>query len=121
MWKQDKAKYAREHAWPQMKAPHQYLSTRCVLDRWRLGSATRKPGRARSFLTRLYNESPVKDKVVVNDRWGEGVRFKHAGIYTPEYQPDLDFEDHYWEERAWDTAMATTGKKMPGTIIPPGR
>ena len=26
------------------------------------------------------------------------IRFKHAGIYTPEYQPDLDFEDHYWEE-----------------------
>jgi len=46
----------------------------------------------------LYNDSPVKDKVVVNDRWGDGVRFKHAGIYTPEYQPDLDFEDHYWEE-----------------------
>jgi hypothetical protein len=46
----------------------------------------------------LYNESSVKNKIVVNDRWGSGVRFKHAGIYTPEYQPDLDFEDHYWEE-----------------------
>ncbi len=50
------------------------------------------------ILTWLYNESPVKNTIIVNDRWGSGLRFKHAGIYTPEYQPDLDFEDHAWEE-----------------------
>jgi hypothetical protein len=54
--------------------------------------------KSKQFLTWLYNESPVKNKVIVNDRWGAGLRFKHAGIYTPEYQPDLDFEDHVWEE-----------------------
>src|SRR6185503_18961600 len=31
-------------------------------------------------------------------RWGSGVRFHHGGIFTPEYQPDLDFETHDWEE-----------------------
>jgi Alpha-L-fucosidase/PA14 domain/Fn3 associated/Alpha-L-fucosidase C-terminal domain len=36
--------------------------------------------------------------VVTYDRWGSGIRFKHGSVYTPEYQPDLDFEDHAWEE-----------------------
>ena len=54
--------------------------------------------KSQQFLTWLYNESVVKDKVVVNDRWGAGIRFKHGGIFTPEYQPDLDFENHAWEE-----------------------
>jgi hypothetical protein len=54
--------------------------------------------KSQEFLAWLFNESPVKDKVVVNDRWGSGVRFHHGGIYTPEYQPDLDFETHDWEE-----------------------
>jgi len=54
--------------------------------------------KSQEFLAWLFNESSVKDKVVVNDRWGSGVRFNHGGIYTPEYQPNLDFEDHDWEE-----------------------
>ena len=97
LWKQDKAKYAREHAWPQMKA---LINTYQPDVFWTDGDWEAPPEtwKSQEFLTWLYNESPVKDKVVVNDRWGEGVRFKHAGIYTPEYQPDLDFEDHYWEE-----------------------
>ena len=32
-----------------------------------------------NFLTWLYNESPVKKKVVVNDRWGFGTNCKHGG------------------------------------------
>jgi alpha-L-fucosidase len=54
--------------------------------------------RSREFLTWLFNESPVKDNVVVNDRWGKDIKFHHGGIFTPEYQPDLDFKDHYFEE-----------------------
>jgi alpha-L-fucosidase len=56
------------------------------------------------FLSWLYNESPVKDRVVVNDRWGKETRSKHGGIYTTEY--DLvhdqagigDAVSHPWEE-----------------------
>ena len=54
--------------------------------------------KSQEFLAWLYNESPVKNSVVTYDRWGSGVRFHHGGVYTPEYQPDLDFEDHPWEE-----------------------
>jgi alpha-L-fucosidase len=55
------------------------------------------------FLAWLYNESPVKDYVVVNDRWGKDTRSKHGGIYTTEY--DLvhrgkmtETMSHPWEE-----------------------
>lgn len=34
------------------------------------------------FLAWLYNDSPVKDYVVVNDRWGSGCACHHGGYYT---------------------------------------
>ncbi|KAL5012981.1 hypothetical protein ScPMuIL_011532 [Solemya velum] len=34
------------------------------------------------FLAWLYNDSPVRDRVVVNDRWGLDVRCNHSGILT---------------------------------------
>ncbi|MGV8095468.1 MAG: alpha-L-fucosidase [Mangrovibacterium sp.] len=37
------------------------------------------------FLQWLYNDSPVKDYVVVNDRWGKETRSLHGGFYTTEY------------------------------------
>ena len=97
LWKKDPKKYATEHAWPQMK---ELINNYQPDVFWTDGDweASPETWKSQEFLTWLYNESPVKNKIVVNDRWGEGVRFKHAGIYTPEYQPDLDFEDHYWEE-----------------------
>ncbi len=97
LWKSDPEKFAAEHTWPQMKDLVNNYQPDVF---WTDGDwdATAETWKSQEFLTWLYNESPVKDKIVVNDRWGSGIRFKHAGIYTPEYQPDLDFEDHYWEE-----------------------
>ena len=37
------------------------------------------------FLAWLYNESSVKDSVVVNDRWGIDCRGRHGGHYCTEY------------------------------------
>ncbi|XP_046363518.2 alpha-L-fucosidase-like isoform X2 [Haliotis rufescens] len=34
------------------------------------------------FLAWLYNDSPVKDTVVTNDRWGAGIKCKHGDFYT---------------------------------------
>lgn len=34
------------------------------------------------FLAWLYNESPVKDTVVTNDRWGTDTGCKHGGFFT---------------------------------------
>jgi alpha-L-fucosidase len=43
------------------------------------------------FLAWLYNESPVKDTVVVNDRWGVGCMCHHGGSYTcaDRYNPGI--------------------------------
>jgi len=97
LWKADKSKFAMEHTWPQMK---ELINNYQPDVFWTDGDweASDSVWKSKEFLTWLYNESPVKNKVIVNDRWGAGLRFKHGGIYTPEYQPDLDFEDHAWEE-----------------------
>ena len=97
LWKADHKKYAAEHVWPQMK---ELINNYQPDVFWTDGDWDAPPEtwKSQEFLKWLYNESPVKDKIVVNDRWGSGVRFNHGGIYTPEYQPDLDFENHDWEE-----------------------
>ncbi|HMK16650.1 MAG TPA: alpha-L-fucosidase [Chitinophagaceae bacterium] len=97
LWKSDPKKYATEHVWPQMKELINNYQPEVF---WTDGDwdAPAETWKSQEFLSWLYNESPVKDKVIVNDRWGAGVRFNHGGIYTPEYQPNLDFEDHDWEE-----------------------
>ncbi|MDI9603987.1 MAG: alpha-L-fucosidase [Bacteroidota bacterium] len=68
---------------------------------WDYDSKTLK---SEEFLAWLFNASPVKDKVVVNDRWGKETRSQHGDYYTTEY--DLvhsnkgigDKADHPWEE-----------------------
>jgi alpha-L-fucosidase len=97
LWRYDKNLYVEKHCWPQMMD---------VINRyqpdvfWTDGDwdASDTVWRSKEFLDWLFNESPVKDKVVVNDRWGRGISFHHGGIYTPEYQPDLDFQNHDFEE-----------------------
>jgi alpha-L-fucosidase len=60
--------------------------------------------RSQEFLSWLYNESPIKAYVAVNDRWGKETRSKHGGYYTTEYdlihQADANAVqmDHPWEE-----------------------
>ncbi|XP_033100644.1 alpha-L-fucosidase-like [Anneissia japonica] len=50
------------------------------------------------FLAWLYNESPVKDTVVTNDRWGSDTNCKHGGYYTCQdrYNPGK-LVNHKWE------------------------
>lgn len=97
LWKTDHKQYATEHVWPQMK---ELINTYQPDVFWTDGDwdESDETWRSKEFLTWMYNESPVKDKVVTYDRWGRGLRFKHGGVFTPEYQPDLDFENHAWEE-----------------------
>lgn len=51
------------------------------------------------FIAWLYNESPVKDTVVTNDRWGNnGVNCEHGDFYTcsDRYNPGV-LQPHKWE------------------------
>eukprot|EP01116_Phalansterium_solitarium_P022709 TRINITY_DN7601_c0_g1_i2.p2 TRINITY_DN7601_c0_g1~~TRINITY_DN7601_c0_g1_i2.p2 ORF type:complete len:417 (+),score=171.62 TRINITY_DN7601_c0_g1_i2:448-1698(+) len=52
--------------------------------------------RAQQFLAWLFNESPVKETIVVNDRWGQGCRGAHGGYYSPEYGSAV------YLERKWE-------------------
>jgi len=50
------------------------------------------------FLAWLYNTSPVKDQIIVNDRWGSDTRNKHGGFYTEENHDDpKELAKHKWE------------------------
>lgn len=103
LYPNDLDKYVDEHMIPQMKD----LVTRYEPDiiwpdgEWDHPSATWK---SEQFLAWLYNESPVRETIVVNDRWGKETRSKHGGFYTTEY--DLSHDDnlkdkrimHPWEE-----------------------
>lgn len=103
LYKQDVNRYVDEHMIPQMKD----LVTRYKPDvlwtdgEWEHPSETWK---STEFLAWLFNDSPVKNEVVINDRWGKETRSKHGGIYTTEY--DLIGEEdagskkieHPWEE-----------------------
>ncbi|MES2378408.1 MAG: alpha-L-fucosidase [Bacteroidota bacterium] len=96
-------RYVNEHMLPQMKD----LVTRYKPDilwtdgEWEAPSSTWK---STEFLSWLYNDSPVKDVIAVNDRWGKETRGHHGGYYTTEY--DLIDKDnakdkkitHPWEE-----------------------
>jgi alpha-L-fucosidase len=53
---------------------------------------------APELLAWLFNDSPVADKVVVNDRWGKETRHRHGGYYTTEYGAGLPGATHPWEE-----------------------
>ncbi|XP_037355617.1 tissue alpha-L-fucosidase [Talpa occidentalis] len=50
------------------------------------------------FLSWLYNDSPVKDEVVVNDRWGQNCSCHHGGYYNcqDKFKPQT-LPDHKWE------------------------
>lgn len=51
-----------------------------------------------SFLAWLYNDSPVRSTVVVNDRWGKGVRCKHGDFFNcdDQFNPGV-LQPHKWE------------------------
>ncbi|OWF56521.1 alpha-L-fucosidase-like [Mizuhopecten yessoensis] len=50
------------------------------------------------FLAWLYNDSPVKDYVVVNDRWGNDTICHHGGFWdcSDKYNPGV-LQPHKWE------------------------
>jgi alpha-L-fucosidase len=54
--------------------------------------------RSEELLAWLFNESPCRDEVIVNDRWGKETRHKHGGYYTTEYGAGMKDASHAWEE-----------------------
>jgi len=54
--------------------------------------------KSKEFLAWLYNDSPVRDTVVTNDRWGHETLCTHGGYYTcaDRYNPGV-LQPHKWE------------------------
>ena len=103
VYRNDLPSYVDEHMIPQMKD----LVTRYTPDiLWTDGEWDKpsKEWKSEEFLAWLYNDSPVKTNIVVNDRWGSETRSKHGGIYTTEYgligeKEGIDSSvPHPWEE-----------------------
>ncbi len=76
--------YIDQHMFPQMKELVEKYRPDIV---WTDGEWDYTSDKLRSteFLQWLYNESSVRESVVVNDRWGKETRSRHGGFYTTEY------------------------------------
>ncbi len=97
LWLADKARYVDEHMTPQFKdLVIRYKPSIIFSDgEWDLHS---KDWKSEALLAWLFNESPCKDEVVVNDRWGKDCRHKNGGYWTTEYAAGLQDDSHTWEE-----------------------
>ena len=97
LWRSDRQRYVEEHMMPQLKdVVLRYRPSIIFSDgEWEM---TSKEWRSEEFLAWLFNESPVREEVAVNDRWGKETRHKHGGYYTTEYAAGLPSADHPWEE-----------------------
>jgi alpha-L-fucosidase len=89
--------YVEQHLFPQFKDLVTRYSPSVIFSdgEWDLPSET---WRAPELLAWLFNDSPVAQRVVVNDRWGKETRHRHGGYYTTEYGAGLPGATHPWEE-----------------------
>jgi alpha-L-fucosidase len=78
-----------------------------------------KAWKSEEVLAWLFNESPVKDEVVVNDRWGKETRHKHGGYFTTEYGSGLPNATHPCPGKktgGWPTRTGTVERRaLPTT------
>jgi alpha-L-fucosidase len=104
LYQSDVKRFVAEHFIPQFKdLVTRYQPSLIFADgEWEHPSDT---WRSPELLAWLFNESPSREDVVVNDRWGKETRGKHGGYYTTEYGEvhvgkgkDVPKEKHPWEE-----------------------
>ncbi len=100
VYRSDVDRYVAEHMLPQLKdLVVRYRPALIFADgEWEHPSST---WRSEEFLAWLFNESPCREEVVVNDRWGKETRTRHGGYYTTEYGKYAQGEvgaRHKWEE-----------------------
>ena len=84
IYRMDFPRFVREHFHPQFKdLVKRYQPSLIFADgEWDHTSAEWK---SEELLAWLYNESPCREEVVIDDRWGKDTRSRHGGYYTTEY------------------------------------
>lgn len=97
LWLADRKRYVVEHMHPQFKDVVTKYSPSVIFSdgEWDMSSEDWK---SPELLAWLFNQSPVREEVVINDRWGRGTRHKHGGYFTTEYTAGLQDSSHPWEE-----------------------
>ena len=97
LWLYDKPRYVREHMFPQFKdLVTRYKPSIIFSDgEWEMTSAD---WHSPELLAWLFNESPVKDEVVINDRWGRTPATNTAAIGLRNIRAGMSGIDHPWEE-----------------------
>ncbi|WP_020528143.1 alpha-L-fucosidase [Flexithrix dorotheae] len=107
-YKENVDAYVDQHMIPQMKD----LVTRYQPDvLWTDGEWDHpsEVWKSTEFLAWLYNDSPVKENVVVNDRWGKETRGKHGGFFTTEYDLVHEGIKTGTFQRAWEECRGIGG------------
>lgn len=97
LWLTDKPRYIAQHMHPQFRDVVTRYSPDIIFSdgEWDLPSAE---WRSPELLAWLFNESPARRNVVIDDRWGKETRHKHGTYYTTEYTAGLQTGAHPWEE-----------------------
>ena len=97
LWLSDKPRYVRQHMFPQFQDVVKHVEPEIIFSdgEWEL---TSDEWHSPELLAWLYNESPVREQVVVDDRWGKDTKHKHGGYYTTEYTSGMKQSSHPWEE-----------------------
>ncbi len=97
LWQSDKQRFVAEHMFPQFKdLARRYRPDIIWSDgEWEMSW---EKWRSPELLAWLFNNAPNEKDLVINDRWGKGIRHKHGGFYTTEYGSGMDDDTHPWEE-----------------------
>lgn len=95
LYKSDVRKYVDQHMLPQLKDLVMRYRPDII---WPDGEWDHSDTvwRSREFLQWLFTESPIKDSVATNDRWGAGR--DHGGYNTSEYGSGKSGPNKPWEE-----------------------
>ena len=97
LWQSDKQRFVAEHMFPQFKDLVTSYRPDII---WSDGEweMSWEKWRSLELLAWLFNNAPNEKDLVINDRWGKGIRHKHGGFYTTEYGSGMDDDSHPWEE-----------------------
>ena len=99
VYRKDAKRYVTEHVVPQFKDLVQRYAPDVIWPdgEWDHPDTT---WRSEELLAWVFNDSPCRDGVAVNDRWGRGTRSRHGGYYTSEYGGHGGGigSEHVWEE-----------------------
>ena len=97
IWLTNKPAYVTQHMHPQFKDVVTRYSPAIIFSdgEWDLPAEGWK---SQELLAWLFNESPCKNEVVVDDRWGKGIRHHHGTYFTTEYGAGMKDDAHPWEE-----------------------